>query len=67
MNREVLELADLARAAGWVVERTQGRHMRFVPPGGKGRIVVASGTPGDGARAIRNLRADLRREGLKVP
>lgn len=57
--------AACARAQGWRVEPLRGGHVRFLPPRGTGRIVVASATASD-HRAVRNLRADLRRAGLAV-
>jgi predicted RNA binding protein YcfA (HicA-like mRNA interferase family) len=64
-----MDLRDIERAAqeqGWEVGRTGKGHPRFVPPDKTKRIVVGSGTPSDW-RALRNLLADLKREGFIWP
>jgi hypothetical protein len=61
--------AELERAAldqGWLVEGTRRGHRRFVPPDPTRSIVIGSGTPGD-YRAIRNLLAQLKRQGMVWP
>jgi hypothetical protein len=57
------KLAAAALRAGWRIERTQGGHFKWSPP--IGRIIYTSSTPSD-HRAMRNVRADLKREGLQV-
>lgn len=64
MDESALERAALDQ--GWRVERTKRGHRRFVPPDSSRRIVIGSGTPGD-RRAVRNLLAQLKREGLVWP
>lgn len=64
MTREVRELAAAAERRGWRVIRLRSGHVQFCPP--TGPLIVASGTASD-HRAIRNLRAHLRRAGLMVP
>jgi len=53
-----------AEAQGWIVERTKGKHWRFIPPDRTKRMVVTGGTPSD-MRSIRNFLADLRRQGFQ--
>jgi predicted RNA binding protein YcfA (HicA-like mRNA interferase family) len=64
-----MDLRNLEKAAkeqGWEVGRTKKGHPKFVPPDPTKRIVVGSGTPSD-RRAIRNLLAELKRQGLIWP
>ena len=64
MTRALRELVVAAERCGWRVLQLRSGHVQFRPP--VGPIVVASGTASD-HRAIRNLKADLRRAGLEVP
>lgn len=64
-----MDLRDLEKAAkdqGWEVGRTKKGHPKFVPPDRTKKIVVGSGTPSDW-RAIMNLLAELKRQGLIWP
>ena len=61
---KVADLIDKALAQGWVVEKTTKGHVCFVPADKTKRMVYTSGTPGDW-RAYANLRASLRRSGLR--
>jgi len=66
--KELRELARVAVSQGWRVERTGKHHLRWVPPekaGKTGRVIYSGSTLSD-YRAIRNIRAMLRREGLRV-
>jgi hypothetical protein len=54
----------LAERAGWRVDQGGGGHWKWFAPDGR-TIIVTPATPGQG-RAIRNVRADLRRAGLDV-
>ena len=65
MVKDVRELARIAAAQGWRVERTGKHHLRWVPPDRGRRVIYSGSTPSD-YRAIRNIRAMLRREGLRV-
>lgn len=59
-------LRDIAKAAqeqGWTVAKTRNNHMKFQAP--SGAIVFTSSTPSD-VRAVHNLTASLRRNGLDV-
>lgn len=64
-NKELQKLMKLARQQGWLVEGTKGGHFRFVPPDSSKPAVISSGTPSD-HRSMLNLRAQLRRSGLKA-
>lgn len=61
------ELEDLKREAirqGWRI--VQGRrHLKWYPADQDMPFVVTSATPSD-HRAIRNIRSDLKRSGLKL-
>jgi hypothetical protein len=63
---EIEKLARLARAQGWRVEQLANGHYRFVPPDPSKPMTVTGGTPSD-KHFIRNLVANLRRLGLKLP
>ena len=62
-RNELREIEDAAREAGWTVSRTARGHVRFVPPDPNGKIVITAGSPSD-IRGLRNLRAQLKRQGL---
>lgn len=64
-SKELQKLIKSARKQGWMVEKTRGGHIRFVPPDKDKPIVVSGSTPSD-RRSVLNLRAQLRRTGLKV-
>jgi hypothetical protein len=53
------DLIKLAAELGYSAEPTAGGHIRFVHP--SGALVHSASTPSD-HRALRNARADLRRE-----
>lgn len=60
-------LQDLYRAArkqGWTVETSGGNHIRWLPPSG-GRPVYSANSTRDNREAM-NVRAKLRRAGLKI-
>ncbi len=63
---DIRKIEKAAREQGWRVERTKKGHWRFIPPDPNKKIVLGSGTPGD-QRAIRNLLANLKREGFIWP
>ncbi len=62
---DLTALAAVARRQGWAVERTRGGHLRFRPSDPTMPLVITSSTPGDW-RAVRNVRAMLRRAGLDM-
>jgi hypothetical protein len=61
-----------AEAAGWTVEMTKNCHVKFSPPpGARDRSgspagPVFTGSTASDHRAVKNLRAQLRRSGLDV-
>jgi hypothetical protein len=61
LDRDVLDLVELAEGQGWTVTTTSGQHTKFVSPGGE--LVYGHGTASDW-RSILDLRARLRRAGL---
>jgi len=63
---EFRDLVKVATAAGWTIEMTAKNHWRWVPSDKCQPILIVSGTPANEAKFVRNLRADLRRRGLKV-
>jgi len=62
---DLTTLVHLARRQGWCVERTGGGHMRFRSPDPTAPFIITSSTPSD-QRAVRNMRAMLRRAGLDM-
>jgi hypothetical protein len=61
-NKEIKKLIDIALAQGWTVTYTGGCHLRWCPPSGK-QTVYSATTPTD-RRALKNMKARLRRSGL---
>jgi hypothetical protein len=61
--RETDKLIKIAWKAGWRMQARNG-HIKMQAPDGK-TTVVASGSPSD-HRGVKNLRAQLRRGGLRV-
>lgn len=64
-----MDLRDIEKAAreqGWHTGRSRRGHPVFTPPDPSKRKVYGSGSPSDW-RAIRNLLAQLKREGLIWP
>jgi predicted RNA binding protein YcfA (HicA-like mRNA interferase family) len=55
------DLASFCRNSGWTIEQTRGGHLRLRHPDAAG-FVIASNTPRDGVRALRNVIADARRK-----
>lgn len=64
-KREIKDLIRIALDQGWRVEQLRSGHWRFLPADTNVRAVVTGGTPSD-PRAVKNLRSDLRRSGLKL-
>jgi hypothetical protein len=56
-------LAAAAMAQGWRITPTGSGHLRWEPP--TGRPVITASTMRDGRSAL-NIRADLRRAGLRT-
>lgn len=57
------QLARLAESLGWVIRRTGGGHFQWLSPDGT-TIIVTHGTASDW-RALRNMKAQLRRAGVE--
>lgn len=60
-------MRDLMRHAieqGWTVEKARAGHLKWITP--DGQLVVSGSTPSE-YRGHRNLRAHLRRAGLRLP
>ena len=65
ISKEWRRLVEYAEAAGWVVTRTGGDHIRFKGP--HGGLVFGASTPSDAKRSLKNTEALLRRHGLHLP
>lgn len=64
-KKDIERLVAIARAQGWVVDKTQRGHWRFLPVDRSRPPIIGSGTPG-GARSFENLKSQLRRAGLQI-
>lgn len=63
---ELKQLIERAEACGWTVSRSRhSSHWKFLSPDRNVSPIYTSATPSDW-RAVRNLRARLRRGGLCV-
>ena len=62
-KRELSATLRAIRAQGWAIETTGGGHLKLIPRSG-GPVFTGS-TPSD-CRAIKNLRALLRRRGARL-
>ena len=60
---EFRRVRQVMRRHGWTIGHTKRGHLRFIAP--DGRKVFAPGSPSD-HRAVKNMVAFLRREGLPV-
>ena len=63
-TKGVADLVKLAIAAGWLARRTGDNHILLTPPAG-GRPVAVGLTLSD-RRALSNIKAALRRNGLET-
>ena len=63
---DLRKIVKAAKEQGWEVGKTKKGHWEFVPPDATKQIVIGSGTPGD-QRAIKNLLAELKRQGFIWP
>jgi hypothetical protein len=66
MNTTVRDLIRAARRAGWRITHTGSGHIKLTPPAPKRATVVIASTPSD-RRAWRNILADIRKAGLRLP
>lgn len=62
-KQQLREWAALAERRGWRVV-LGGSHLKWYPPNG-GKPLGTASTPGGGNRSIDNIRAKLRRAGLR--
>lgn len=62
-NREYRHLATVAQDQGWTVTLTHGNHLKWVSP--TGSVYFSASSPSD-FRALKNLRSDLARRGLRL-
>jgi len=64
VNREVRKIVKAARKQGCRIKETGGGgHVQILTP--NGGIVTVSSSPSD-ERAYKNMRSDLRRQGVRV-
>ena len=63
-TKDLRPLINTAQRQRWTVDITGSGHLRWKPPNG-GNIYFSALTPSD-RRAIRQIRSELRRRGLKV-
>lgn len=61
-RKEILAIAKQAEKQGWVVSRTGGDHIKFLPPNGLS-MVICSSSPSDHF-TLRLLKRDLRVRGF---
>jgi hypothetical protein len=62
-NKDINLLIRLAIAQGWSVVQRRNAHLKWIAP--TGFVYFSAFTPSDN-RAIKNIRADLKRAGLRV-
>lgn len=60
--QDVKDIAEIALARGWTVDRTAKGHLRFLGPDGEGPVIVSPHS--NGPRQRKNTLAELRRNGL---
>lgn len=63
MRRDLKDIIARVKRAGWAVLYTGGGHLKLCPP--QGGAIFTGSTPSD-PRALRNLRAHLKRAGLAI-
>jgi len=64
MKKELKELVKKAGEQGWRVEMRSSGHLMFFPPDKSLSPITSGGTPSD-HRALKNLKAMLKRSGLR--
>jgi hypothetical protein len=64
--RDLRSTARVAIQNGWTIRKTNGHHLVWKPPTKEGRVVHCGSTLSC-SRAIGNIRAELRRNGLELP
>lgn len=63
-RQKLQEWAQFAEDRGWTIRKNSGGHLKWWNEFGRLAAVTPS-TPGGGNRSIDNIRAKLRRAGLK--
>lgn len=63
-NAELRDLIKLADQQGWIIEQTNGGHLKWIPPDPTMSFVITSATPSDGAFALKKIKNDLEKRGL---
>jgi hypothetical protein len=63
VSRDLLPMIRCAHERGWTVEMTSGGHLKWLGPDGQ---LVRSGKTLSDYRAVRNIRARLKRAGLEL-
>lgn len=61
-RKEIYQIVKQAEKQGWVVSRTGGDHLKFLPPNGMG-MVICSSSPSDHF-TLSLLKRDLRVRGF---
>lgn len=64
-SKDVKKIIKIAEGQGWHVKLTGGKHIQFIPKDRKQAMVVTSLTTSD-HKSILNLRAQLKKSGLKL-
>ncbi len=65
-SKELMPLVKAARGQGWTVTRTNGSHLKFMPPkGSPWPMYHCAGTPSD-HHALTNAKAFLRQCGVEI-
>lgn len=65
VSSDLQDLIQLAVDQDWKVEWTKGGHLRLTPPDPSKPQIFSASTPSDW-RGVKNMRARMKRSGLKV-
>ena len=65
MNRDISDILDAVKKAGWTVSKLNGGHWQLRSPDKRVPIIVAPSSPSDW-RGLENLKSLLRRHGVKI-
>lgn len=64
-NRKAIDdLVKDLKDQGWRIEMTANAHLKCIPPDKTKRIII--GSCSEDPRALRNFKADLRRQGADI-
>jgi len=64
-TKEIKKLVACLEAQRWKVTTTTRGHYRFIPPDPDKKIIHTGGSPSD-CRSLKNLKADLKRQGAEL-